>query len=144
MACNDKISNICIDPIKASCVDYEGPLGDNTTIKDECVTQHEVNEDLYSITDTIIESQSTSELGNLCLTYPITDGKILPKSVFETHEQEICDLKDRVTVLEEMNFGELDITGFNLDFACLVDPCGDPITNLQQLLQIMINQICNV
>lgn len=143
MACNDNVSNICIDPIKAPCVDYEGPLGANTTITDDCVNQHQVNEDLYTITDNIIENQDTSNLGNLCLTYPVTDGKILPKSVFETHEQEICDLKDRVTTLEGMNFGELDITGFNLDFACLVDPCGDPITDLKTLLQLLINQACN-
>ena len=41
-----------------------------------------------------------------------------------------------------MDFGELDITGFNLDFDCLVDPCGDPITNLKTLLQLLINQAC--
>lgn len=143
MACNDKISNICVDPIKSTCVDYEGSLGENTTIKDECVTQHEVNEDLYTITDNIIENQDTSELGDLCLTYTITDGKILPKSVFEVHEQEICDLKDRVQQLEGMDFGALDITGFNLDYQCLVDPCGDPITDLKTLLQLLINKACN-
>ena len=39
MACNDNISNLCMEPIKATCVDYDGPLGENTTIKDDCVNQ---------------------------------------------------------------------------------------------------------
>jgi len=144
MACNDDISNICIEPILSTCVDYQGDLGENTTIKDKgCVNQHEVNEDLYLITDNIIEDSSTSELGDLCLTYPVTDGKITPKSVFEIHEQEICDLKDRVQTLEEQTLANIDISTLGLDFDCLVDSCGDPITNLQQLLQIMITKICN-
>lgn len=143
MACSDKISNICVNPIQSTCVDYKGPLGTNTTIKDECVTQHEVNEDLYSITDSITENQDTSDLGDLCLSYPVTGGKILPKSVFEAHEQEICELKDKVQALEDMDFGNLDITGFGLDYQCLVDPCGDPITNFKTLLQVLINQSCN-
>lgn len=144
MACNDNASNVCINSILSNCVDYKGKLGNNTTITKECVNQTDVNEDLYTITDSVIENQDTSQLGNLCITYPVTDGKILLKSVFETNEQEICDLKNRVQALEDADFGNLDITGFNLDFACLVDPCEDPITNLKQLLQIMINQICNV
>lgn len=144
MACNDNASNICIKTTLATCIDYKGKLGENTTITEDCVNQNEVNEDLYSITDTIIDEQDTSNLGNLCISYPVTDGKITLKSVVETNEQEICDLKSRVETLENMDFGNLDITGFNLDFTCLVDPCGDPITDLKQLLQIMINQICNV
>jgi len=144
MACNDKESNICIKPILATCVDYRGSLGENTNIEDNCVNQHDVNIDLYSLFDSLIENQSTSELGQLCLNYPVTEGKIFPKSVFKVHEEEICTLKDKVYDLENRNFGELDITGFNLDFSCLVDACGDPITDLKTLLQLLINKTCNI
>lgn len=143
MACNDNASNVCIDSTLSNCVDHKGALGANTTITDDCVTQSDVNTDLYAITDKIIEEQDTSGLGNLCITYPVTDGKITLKSVVETNEQEICNLNTRVTALEGVNFANLDITGFNLNFECLVDPCGDPITTLGQLLQIMITQTCN-
>ena len=30
MACNEDISNTCMDPIKSTCVDHEGDLGVNT------------------------------------------------------------------------------------------------------------------
>jgi len=141
MGCND-ISNTCGEFIFSTCVQYEGPLGENTKIEEDCVNQHNVNEDLYAITDEIIDGLDTSALGELCLTYPVTEGKIFPKSVFEVHEVEICDLKDRVTVLEGFDYSTLNITGFNLDFKCLVDPCGDPIETLGQLLQIMIDKDC--
>jgi hypothetical protein len=140
MACSDDISNICVDPIKATCVDYEGALGANTKITEDCVNQNDVNEDLYAITDEIIENIDASNLGNLCITYPV--GTITPKSALEQHEIEICDLQTRVTALENQNFADLDITGFGLNFSCLVDPCGAPITTLGQLLQIMINKDC--
>ena len=104
MACNDDISNACADPIKATCVDYDGPLGENTKITDDCVNQNDVNQDLYAITDEIISDTDTSNLGALCITYPVTDGKILPKSVFEQNEIEICDLKTRVQELENKNY----------------------------------------
>lgn len=143
MSCNNKISNLCIDSIKSGCVDNEAELGQNTKITETCVTQTNVNKDLYDITDEIITNSDTSDLGNLCITYPLTDGIITLKTVNSVNEQEICNLKDKVTELENKDFSSLDITGFGLDFNCLVDPCGDPITTLGQLLQILINQTCN-
>ena len=142
MACNDDISNTCSDPIKATCVDYDGQLGANTNITDDCVNQNDVNKDLYDITDKVISDSDTSNLGELCITYTLTEGSILPKSVFEQHEVEICDVKTRVTDLENTDYANLDITGFGLDFECLVDPCGDPITTLSQLLQLLISKSC--
>ena len=141
MACNETTSNICIDSTKAKCLDYEGHLGDNSKITSECVNQHQVNEDIYSVLDDTISSLKTP-IEDYCLTYPLTDGKILPKSVMSVHRTEICTLKGRVDTLENKDYGELDITGFDLDFGCLSDPCGDPVTKLGQLLQIIINKSC--
>ena len=143
MACNDDISNICIESTLDSCVDVTATLGENTKIVEGCVSQKDVNNDLYIITDEIITNSNTSQLGNLCISYPITSGKITLKSVFETHETEICNIKDRLNNLENQNIANLDITGFGLDFNCLSDPCGDPITTFGQLLQILINKTCD-
>lgn len=144
MACNDNISNLCLEPIKSTCVDFDGQLGDNTKITEDCVNQHEVNEDLYQITDEIIEGLDTSALSDNCLTYPLPMGvTLIPVSkALEVHGDEICTLKDRVTALENKDYSSLDITGFGLDFGCLVDPCGDPITELGTLLQLIINKAC--
>lgn len=142
MSCNDTLSNTCPDPILSTCVDHEGPLGENTKIISDCVNQSDVNTDLYTITDEIISKSDTSDLGSLCITYPLTGSVILQKSVFIQNEIEICSLKNRVTAIEDRDYGDLDITGFDLDFGCLVDPCGDPITTQKQLLQLLISKAC--
>lgn len=141
MACNEITSNICIDSTKAKCVDYEGPLANSSSIEEGCVNQHQVNEDVYTIIDNI-EDSIVTPVGDYCLTYPLTEGKILPKSVMSVHRTEICDLKTRVQALEDIDYGDLDITGFDLNFQCLSDPCGDPITKLGVLLQLLINKAC--
>lgn len=143
MSCN-KISNLCADPTLSVCVDHEAPLGVNTKIITDCVNQSDVNTDLYAITDEVIENSGTSNLGNLCVVYPLTEGVITLKSVNEQNEIEICNLKTKVTNLETFDYSNLDITGFTLDFKCLADPCGDPITKLGQLLQIIIDKSCTI
>lgn len=138
--CKDKVSNTCGNSIYATCVDYEGLLGDNTTITSSCVSQNDVNEDLYAITDSIIENSKTDNLGNSCITYPLTEGKILLKSVLETNEQEICSLKTRVESLESVNYSELDITTWGLTIpTCIADSCNNPPTTLKELIQAIMN-----
>lgn len=141
MSC-DKISNICAETILSTCVDHEGELGQNTTIEDGCVTQYDVNKDLYKLTDTLFNNLSTEGLGNLCIDYDITDGKILPSTIFSTNEVEICSLKDRVLSLESFDYSTLNISSFNLDYACLEDPCNNGLNTLKPLLQSLINKSC--
>lgn len=142
MACRDNQSNLCIDSFPSTCLDHVGDLGENTTITSSCVSQYDVNKDLYTITDNIITSLDLTDINNLCLTYPQIDGKVQPKTAIIKNAEEICSLIDRVQELENKDFANLDITGFNLNYQCLVDPCGDPISSLGQLLQIMINSLC--
>jgi hypothetical protein len=146
MGCNQSTSNLCTEDISSRCVDYDGPLGANTGITESCVDQYAVNEDLYNITDNIIsDSDATVDLEKSnCLTYPLTDGVVLVKTALTVLDTAVCDHESRITILEGKDYSQLDITGFGLDFACLSDPCGDPITTLGQLLQIMINNQCTV
>ena len=138
MSCKDKTSNICIDSINARCVDYEGEVSENSELEG-CINQHEVNEDIYNQLDDITD---TSELGDACLDYTETDGEVLLSTVLLKFEEEICALKGEEDN-ESPNPTDIDITSFNLDFGCLVDPCGSQITGLYQLLQILINKSCD-
>lgn len=141
MGCGHKIKETCGDTIYATCVDYEGTLGDNTKITDSCVTIEETTEDLYEITDEIIAGQDTSELGNLCLTYPLTEGVVLVKSVLEVHEEKLCELETSIADLS--NLENVDITGWTgLDLSCLNGVCATPPTTLGELLQALTNQVC--
>lgn len=141
MGCGNKTKETCGDVVYATCVDYEGDLGVNTKIVDDCVTIEETTEDLYSITDDIILDLDTSELGELCLTYPLIEGTVRPKSVLKVHETEICQLKEDLEALGDLE--NLDITSWDIDFECLSDQCENPITTLGGLLQALVTQSCN-
>ena len=145
MSCIDKIENICVEPSDAKCTVYTGKRGVNPKTTDPCMNQHDVNKELYNSLDEIHHSLDTgyNPLEENCIEYPIEGGKVNTKDILITHRDEICTLKEKVFDLESANLHNLDITSANLDFKCLVDPCGDPITKLGQLLQIMINKVCS-
>lgn len=140
MSCGNKIKETCGDNVYATCVDYEGVLGDNTKITDDCVTIEETTEDLYVITDEIITDLDTSELGQSCLNYPLTEGLIKPTSIFKIHEEKLCDLS---TELENLNnLKDLDITDWGIDFGCLVNECQTPTVTLGNALTNISKSIC--
>lgn len=142
MACDNKIKNTCGDNIYATCVDFEGTLGKNTKIEDSCVTIEETTEDLYEITDEIIEGLDTSELGQNCMTYPLNDGIILTKTVLKVHEEKICELEQKITTLNDLE--NVDITGWTgLDLSCLNGVCNTPPQTLGELLQVLTENACN-
>lgn len=141
MGCGNKVKETCGDVIYATCVDYEGTLGDNTKITDSCVTIEETTEDLYAITDEIISNLDTSGLGNLCLTYPTTGGNVLPKTVLEVYEEKICEFEQKFTDLNDLE--NLDISSWNVNFGCLEDSCNQPVLTLGGFAQAVTDAICD-
>ena len=138
MGCNDSISNLCADPILATCVDYEGALGANTKITDDCVNQNDVNEDLYAITDEIIEGLDISGLTSTCITIP---ANATIAEVITLYEAKICELDSEVTTLQNINYANIDITGFGLTIpSCIADSCANPPTTLAEWMQVMMDQ----
>lgn len=145
MGCKGKLSSTCGKKHNAKCVDYEGELHENTQLEDcGCYNVEEVIEDLNSTINTIMDSIDLSGLGNLCITYDLVDGVITVKEALAKIEAKLCELADAVeldppdcpTIFTE------DISCLQLDFECLTDPCNNQITNLKDLLQAMITQIC--
>lgn len=137
MGCNN-ISNLCADPILSTCVDYEGPLGENTKITEDCVNQSDVNQDLYAITDEIIVDIDVSTLTSTCITIPANSTVAEVVALYET---KICELNTKVITLENIDYSTLDITGWGLTIpTCIADPCGSPPTTLGPLLQAVMDQ----
>jgi len=135
--CNN-ISNLCADPILASCVDYEGDLGKNTKIIKQCVNQKDVNEDLYSITDEIIEGLDVSELTSTCINIPANSTVA---DVVVLYEAKICELDSKVTTLQSIDYSQLDITGWGLTIpSCIADSCTNPPTTLAEWMQVMMDE----
>lgn len=138
MSCKDKISNLCVDPIYSTCVDYEGPLGANTKITEDCVNQFDVNGDLYAITDEVIAGLDNSALTSTCITIPANSTTA---EIIALYEAKICELDTEVTALQSIDYSTLDITGWGLTIPpCIADACNNPPTTLGTLLQVIMDQ----
>jgi hypothetical protein len=138
--CN-KIKNTCPDSIMAPCVDYQGALGKNTKITSDCVTIADTTEDLYEITDEIIEDISVDELGNECIVYP---SDLNTAKALKTHEEEICELKAQIEILQSTALCSLPIDGCGLQLGNLTNNCDTPIVTFSDLLQLMLDNLNNL
>ena len=146
MKCNNnKLKHNCGIKTPSRCVFYDLDLPEfsKLNILNDCITIEETTEDLYNLTDLILSSIDTKDLGKQCLTYKVSQNKYKPseniifiKDVLLKFEEEICSLKNN-------NKTEVDIIK-NLDFKCLQGPCDNNIDSLETLLQVLINEICNL
>lgn len=141
MSCNDNISNLCADPIFATCVDYEGSLGINTKITSDCVNQNDVNQDLYTLVDELISDSDTSSLGSRCITYPLIDGEIKLSTALNSIEEKVCELDTSLTNLNDLE--NIDVSSWTVDFGCLENECFAPITTLGGFAQAVSTAICD-
>lgn len=144
--CNDKISLTCGKKINAKCVDYEGTLHNDTQLTNcGCYNLEDVVEDINNTINNITDALDTSGLGDSCITYTEVGGEITIKEALLRLEEKICEIADFVSLATPAACPPIftqDITCLGLDFECLVDPCGDPITNLKDLLQALITKSC--
>ena len=140
--CN-KISHTCGTTNYATCISYETELPTFSELED-CVDLDQTTTELYSLVGEIKEETDLSELGDKCLEYVETDeGKIVVKNVLLKFEEKICELEEKITDLETTDICNKSITSCNLDLSCLdLLPCDTPINTLGDLLQAMINKIC--
>ena len=146
MKCNsNKLKHNCGIKTPSRCVFYDLDLPEfsKLSILNDCITIEETTEDLYNLTDLILSSIDTKDLGKQCLNYKVSQNKYKPseniifiKDILLKFEEEICSLKNN-------NKTEVDIIK-NLDFKCLQDPCNNDINSLETLLQVIINEICNL
>lgn len=136
--CGNKVKNTCGEKVYATCVYYETvvPAFSSLTEQD-CNTIEETTEDTYELIGAIKDEIDLSALGADCITYGVTP-KIV-KNVLLKYEEEICDLKAKVLVLETTAICNVDITGCGLTLG--VDDCDNPITTLGQLLEYILTNL---
>jgi len=146
--CKDKIEYSCGKKVNARCVDYEGNLSECTDLGD-CPSQnlHNVLEDM--------NRQLTEHCNNLnldnsdvdCLYTPgVRPTDLTLPELLTSMSTMICQIRDSLPSDGDCNSVYTDpIDCANLDYKCLLDECGDSAApqNLTELLQLMINQICN-
>ena len=146
MKCNNnKLKHTCGIKTPSRCVfyDLELPEFSKLNILNDCITIEETTDDLYNLTDLILSSIDTKDLGKQCLNYKVSQNKYKPseniifiKDILLKFEEEICDLKNK------LNSGSDE--SLELDFKCLTGVCNNEIDSLKDLLQILINEICNL
>ena len=146
MKCNNnKLKNTCGIKTPSRCVFYDLDLPEfsKLSILNECITIEETTNDLYNITDLVLSSIDTKELGKQCLKYKVSQNKYKPfediifiKDILLKFEEEICELKNET----DSNSND----SLELDFKCLTNPCNNEINSLKDLLQVLINEVCNL
>lgn len=136
--CN-KVRDTCGSSILSECVVYEGTTNENSPLSEDCaLSLAETTQDIY----TQLEEINLSELGESCLDYVLTeDSKIIVKNVLLKYEEEICELKQKVSDLETISICNMSIVDCDLDFLGLVDACGNQPTTVKEVLQIILNNI---
>ena len=138
--CNQKIKATCGVTNFATCIYYESTINTDSELDDNtCLTIEETTQDIYNQ----LENLDLSALGDLCLSYTTVGGKNIVKNVLLKFEEKICELSEKVNLLETTDICNKSITSCNLDLSCLdLLPCDTPINTLGDLLQAMINKIC--
>lgn len=141
----NRVKDTCGTRFNAECVFYDRYIPEYSSLLDEeCITLAETTEDIYYILDGIKSEIDLTDLGKSCLEYDTEEiGKIKVKEALLTHEQELCEIKETLQTLGEAGCCE-DITDWNLDTGCLQDPCEVGFTNLKDVIQAMINKICEL
>lgn len=137
--CGNKIKNMCGEKTYATCTYYELEVPTFSTLVDEdCITIEETTEDLYNAVGGVKSEIDLSELGDQCLDYVQEDGKNIVKNVLLKYEQEICDLKGRIALLEDETVCNKNITSC-VDLTGIVDACNTQISTLGELLQYLVD-----
>lgn len=139
MNCEDNVKTNCWEQQPSACVIYEESLPDYSKLKKNCATIQETTKELYDHQDKIKKSIDLSNLNNGCIDFDeFKEGKELQvHEAFNAIENKLCK------VLDEMEDDEEE-SELNLDFKCLATTCGEPITSLKDLLQSLINEVCDL
>lgn len=115
--------------------------------EESCVTLAETLEDIYGKFETIEETLDLTEWTSECIDFGVDTPTL--ERILTALDSELCDLKEAVEELGGIcDILDMDITGCEaLDFSCFeTDGCDNPITitTLKDLLQVMIDKICEL
>ena len=141
MSCrNDKMKYRCGTYHLDECTTYSGDLPEWSELQDEtCVTLKESTEELYGKVTEIKDDIELTRFSN-CIDYNEEEvGKPKIDEVLTKHHELLCEILG-TDMSKDVS---PDISRWGLDFKCLVDQCANPPSTLKQLLQLLINSVCN-
>jgi len=139
--CGNKINSTCGELVQAGCVEYEETLPDFSEITG-CPRLDQTTQELYKFVGELKTQTDLSELGEECLTYVLESGKIVVKNVLLKMEEEICELKQQITDLQNRQLCDIPIGDCITDLSCLVLPCDTSIVTLGDWMKAMSIKVC--
>ena len=135
--CN-KIFHTCGEKTFLVCSEYEGSVNSDSSLTEEsCLNGQEVVQDIYNQ----LENLDLSALGELCLTYVQEDNKNIVKNVLLKFEEKICELSEKVNLLETTDICNKSIVPCSLDFGLLTNQCETQPTTLAETLQLILDNL---
>ena len=138
MNCHNKIKHTCSSTNYATCILTEGEVNtDSELFEVECTNLQENLDDIYNQ----LENLDLSALGELCLSYVQENNKNIVKNVFLKFEEKICELEQKINLLETLDICNKNIVPCSLDFGNLVDTCGNQPTTLSETLQLILDNL---
>lgn len=132
--------NTCGPKQYATCVYYElGVPSISSLTNEDCITVEQTTKDLYDLVSQQFQNIDISTIQLDCLEDLPENFTIV--DVVKAQKEKICELQTKITTLENQNICDLSVENCNLNLTGLVDECGDPITNLGQLLQLLAQNL---
>ena len=136
--CGDRSSN-------ARCVFYDLNTPSFSKLSgSECTTIEETTSDLYNLVSWLRESVNVEgldikdlEIQSVQDSYDNSKQRLLVKDILSEIISQVDDIK-KLTDLNDTD------SGLVLDLKCLGNSCGPPITSLKDLLQALIDEVCNL
>lgn len=142
--CNS-INNTCGEHHYAACTRYEGALPAFTTLSvQNCYTLEEIIADIYLIETAIKDELDLTDLLTNGIEYTLVEGVLITKNALKKHAEVIIALQEDVDGLKGGTDELFGITDWNLVLGCVADSCGNPPSMLKDLVQLMIDKMCNI
>lgn len=138
--CRNKISNTCISKTYATCVEIETELPEFSEITG-CPDVEQTTSELYELVGEIKNETDLTALGNLCLEYTLTGGKIIVKNVLAKFEQIICEQQEQILDLQNTAICTTSIVGCNFDFGTLTTNCGNIPATFGEAFQLVLDKL---
>ena len=134
--CSESIGTICSKKVNLKCTKYTGIVSNKSTLDpNTCHNGFSTLEDIYTQLNSLFNNLNLNPLGDTCLTYSGKDTEEYLQNILLKFEEEICNIK------ELLSKRALDLT--DLDTKCLKDACDKSPTELLEVLQLIINKLCD-
>jgi hypothetical protein len=138
-----KIKFTCGIPTQAECVSTEVTPNEESSLTEEsCLSQEQVNKDVFAQLEKIWSQLNLEDLGEECLTYTLEETKIVVKNALLKHEEEICLLKEELETLQNRKICDTPISECVETFSCLEGECDNSIVTLGDWMTAVQTRIC--